>query len=65
MWYTDIQWNITQSLKKNEIMPFATKWVDLEIIIISDVSQTGEANITYHLYVDSVFKRISLFTKQK
>jgi len=27
-------------IKKNEIMPFVTIWVDLEIIILSEVSQT-------------------------
>ena len=40
MWHIYIQWNITQPLKKNEIMPFAATWMDLEIIIVSEVSDT-------------------------
>ena len=27
-------------IKKNEIMPFAAKWMDLGIIILSEISQT-------------------------
>ena len=39
------QWNTTQPEKKNEIMPSATIWMDLETVILSEVSQT-KTNIT-------------------
>ena len=35
------------AIKKNEIMSFAVIWMDLEIIILSDVSQTEEDK--YHM----------------
>ena len=54
MVHTYIQWKVTQSLKKNEIMPFAATWMELETIILSEVSQKEkEKYIQYHLNVES------------
>ena len=42
-----VQWNVhcsmfiqPQKKKKNETMPFATTWMDLEITTVSEASQT-------------------------
>ena len=40
MVYIYTQWNITQPSKKNEILPFAMTWMDLEGIMLSEISQT-------------------------
>ena len=46
MWYISTM-EYYSSIKKNEIMPFAATWMDLEIIILSEVSQKEEDK--YHM----------------
>ena len=46
-------------------MPFAVKWMDLEIIVLREVCQTKK-NIMYHLSVESKkMIQINLFIKYK
>ena len=35
-----MQLNITQPLKKNEILPLAVMWMDPENVMLSEISQT-------------------------
>ena len=59
---------ILLSHKKNEIMPFATTWMDLQIIILGEVSQTEKDK--YHIIsvICGIKKKriqMNLYTKQK
>ena len=52
MWYvyTVVYYS---DIKKDEIMPSAATWLDLKIIIPSEVNQTKTNIIQYHLHVKS------------
>ena len=53
MWYIYIQGDISQPWRRNELMPFAETCLDLEISILSEVSQRKTNIIWYCLYVES------------
>ena len=40
------------AIKKNKIKPFAATWMDLQIIMLSEVRQSKNT-ILFHLYVES------------
>ena len=46
MWYIYTM-EYSSAIKKNEIMPFAATWMDLAIIILSEVSQKEKDK--YHM----------------
>ena len=54
-------------IKKNEVMPLAASWMDLDTVILSEIIQTGKDD--YHMIsLMSNLKKmihINLYTKQK
>lgn len=41
------------AIKKNEIMPFAIIWMDLEGIMLGEVRQKKTNTVSFHLYMES------------
>lgn len=47
-----MRWNTTQPQKKEKITPSAATWMDLQIIILSAVSQRKTSITWYHFHVE-------------
>ena len=65
MWFTYTV-KYYSAIKKNEIMPFAGTWMDLEIIILSEVSQAEKVKSHISLNMQNLKKNViqmNLFTK--
>ena len=56
---------VLSHLKKNEMMPFAATWMDLEIIILNEVSQTEKEKYHVISLICGIQKvlQMNLFTK--
>ena len=50
------------AIKRNEIVPFAEKWMDLETVIQSEISQ--KENDRYHIlmYICGIYKKLYRLT---
>ena len=66
MWYIYTM-EYYSAVKKNEIMSFAATWMDLEIIPLSEISQTEKDKYCMISFICGISKMIqmNLCTKQK
>ena len=65
--YTHIHNGLLLSLKKNELLLFSARWVDPEIIILSEVSQMEKDKYCMISLLCEIWKIVqrNLFTEQK
>ena len=57
----------SSAIKKNEIMPFAATWMDLEMITLNEVSETEKDSYPMISLICGILKNDinDLFAKQK
>ena len=50
MWFTHPMEHYV-AMRKNEILPFATTWMELEGVMLSEISQSEKDKSCFHSYV--------------
>ena len=53
-----IHMNITQNIKKNEILPFPTTWIDQEGIMLTAISYTDKNKYRINSFICRIRKQI-------
>lgn len=53
------------AIKRNEILPFVTTWMDLEGIMINEISQIKTNTLGFHLFVESENKTSEQITIER
>ena len=48
------------AMRRSETLPFVTTWMDLEDLLLSEVSQLKRGTVRSHLYVESKKKKVGL-----
>ena len=52
------------AIRKNEILPFASTWLELENIILTEISQTEKDNY-YISLISRMYMQMNVYAKQK
>ena len=63
MWYKYAT-EYYSAIKKNKNLPSAATWMDLEGIILSEISKTETNTVWYHLCVESKKKTYQWYNKK-
>lgn len=59
------QWNTYSAIKKNKTIPFVATWMQLGIMILSEVSQKGKNKYCIIYMCDLKYDIINIFMNQK
>jgi hypothetical protein len=69
MWYIYNTMEFYLAIKKNEIMLFAGKWMELENLMLSEVSQAQKSKVTYFpSYVEAhmcIYRYIHIYSERQ